>query len=247
MPNPLGRERRLPFDGPAPRRAAGFTGAFNQYLEHADNAALSMGVGGVATFALWVYPELSGAAQVLLAKDGGTAPTREYSLRLLVSGLVEFSLSDGTTASTLNGARALLLNTWQLVVATYDGASLGVSLNRATATTTAKAGTGDIQNGTNVLRLGLRSDGNVQPLTGRLDMVGFWKRLLSGAEIGALWNEGRGRAYAECGPALLATLVAWWDLDDAGGSGATWVEQRNGHHLTAGTGTAQPQPVAGKR
>jgi hypothetical protein len=62
-----------------------------------------------------------------------------------------------------------------------------------------------------------------------------------------LWNNGRGKRFGELSAALSAKFVAYWDLDDPGGSGATWLDKAGTNHLTAGLTTAAPVQVSMRR
>jgi len=237
------RRRRLGGSDRHPNIGAAFAGGSVQYMGIADNAALSMGAGVQLTVCAWVYPESFAAASILAGKWNGTAATTEYGLQVNTSGLMQLRVSDNTTIRTSNGV-TLLLNTWNFVLAQYNGTNLFTALNGA-AFTAGIAGA-DIQDGALAFRLGTMSTGG-SPYTGRLDCVGIWKRSLTAGEFATLYNGGKGMAYADCPASLLTSLAAWYDLDDAGGSAATWIDRLGVSDLTAGAGAAAPTSAAGKR
>jgi hypothetical protein len=104
----------------------------------------------------------------------------------------------------------------------------------------------DIQNGVLTFRIGTDSNA-LNGYTGSLDCVGLWKRALSVAEVSQLYKGGIGMAYRDLDAGLLTSLAAWYDLDDVGGSAATWVDQLGASNLTAGAGAAAPTSTPGKR
>jgi hypothetical protein len=241
MPNPNLMRRRV-MTGGFTVKAAHFAGGSTQFLNIADNAALSMGAGVHPTLVMWVYPE-SIATAYLLSKDLGTAATIEYKLQLQASGAVRVQKSNGTTINNVDTA-IIPVNRWSFIAANYDGANLQISSNNAVFTQ--QADTNDIQDSTNNLRLGTRSDG-ATPFTGSLAQVGIAKSILSAAELTELYNGGKGKSFAQLSAALAAKFSAYWDLDDAGGSGATWLDKASTNHFTAGTTTAAPTSVTVRR
>lgn len=226
-----------------PNLGAQFAGGSSQFLGSADNAALSMGAGVKLTICAWVYPTSFATATRFVAKYTGTAATSEYAMRVDTSGNLTLAQSDGASFRNSN-AKVLTLNQWNFVMGQYDGTNVYVSLN-AGAFTVAVTGA-DMGDTTTVFRVGTDSN-NANAYTGILDCVGLWKRALSAAEVTLLYNGGIGMAYQDLSPALATSLAAFYDLDDAGGSGATWVDRLGTSNLTAGTTTAAPTSAVGKR
>lgn len=242
MPNAI-RRRRLG-GSPYPMRAAQFTGSSSQFLSIADNAALSMGTGVLLTIAGWVYPQSSGVVQDYIAK-GAAAGSREYLVRQDATDKLQWLVqSGGGTQALIQSLNAFNLNAWNFFVCQYDGVNIANSTDNGTVQSTAFAL--DIADAANTFRLGSRSDG-AEFLTGRLDSVGIWKRVLTAGEISQVFRGGTGLAYRDLSGALLTSLVAWWDLDDSGGSSAVWIDKVGTNHLTAGAGAAAPTSAAGKR
>jgi hypothetical protein len=233
MPNPVARRRMAKGQGV---RAAQFAGSSNQFLTRADNAALSMGAGVTMTLCGWLYPTSVAAQSQVISKFTGAAAGSEYTVQLSTAAVAVLRVSDGTTLRSSNGV-TLALNQWSFFMGQYDGTNLYASRN-AGAFTAAATGA-DIQNGVLALRLGTDSNA-LNGFTGSLSQVGIWKRALTTAEITTLYNGGKGQSYAQLPAGLLTNLVAYWDLDDAGGSAATWLDKASTNHLTAGTGAAAP-------
>jgi hypothetical protein len=62
------------------------------------------------------------------------------------------------------------------------------------ATVNSAAYSAGVADGANGFRLGAQDNG-VDFWNGRIDAVGFWKRVLSGAEVTSLYNSGNGREH----------------------------------------------------
>lgn len=239
------RRRRLSVSRNYPNTGAVFDGGSNQFLTIADNAALSMGAGVRPSGCFWIYPESLATLQFPFGKTtGGVAATSEYWVRVNNStSKLEFLVSTGAANQTASSSTTIAVNTWYFASWYYDGATIGIALNNGSFATAVLAT--DITNGTQAFRLGTSAAG-AQPFTGHLDCVGIWKRVLTAAEFTTLYNGGLGMAYQDL-PTSLKDGVAWWDLDDPGGSSATWVDKAGANHLTAGAGAAAPTSGAGKR
>ena len=84
-------------------------------------------VAGAIGFGGWIYPTISNAFEVVISKDNGTtAATQQYSL---FTGLVGPAASSASLRRA--GFQALVavspgyvVNAWNLVIATYDGATI---------------------------------------------------------------------------------------------------------------------------
>lgn len=55
-------------------------------------------------------------------------------------------------------------------------------------------------------------------MDGRIANVGVWRRILTAAEITDLYNSGAGKTYAQITAAEKASLVSYWNLDEASGT-----------------------------
>jgi hypothetical protein len=242
MPNPIRMRRRIGGGGIAVK-AAQFVGASSQFMQIADNAALSMGAGVHPTIVFWVLPGIFNTG-ILVGKCGAvTAAGCEYIARLSATGAINFLVSDGTNLTQATGA-VLTLNAWSFIACYYDGVNIGVSVNNGAFATTPY--TTDIQDITNAFALGRTSSGS-SPATAALNEVGVAKSILSAAELTELYNGGKGKKFGQLSAALAAKFSYYGDLDDAGGSGATWLDKASTNHLTAGTGAAAPTAIVLRR
>jgi Concanavalin A-like lectin/glucanases superfamily len=237
------RRRRLGGGKTYPMLGAAFAGGSAQFMGIADNAAFSMGAGAKLTICAWLFPTSFATTTAPISKGGSfAAGTLEYGVQVNAAGSLALRVSDGTTVRNSNGV-TLTLNAWNFAMVQYDGTNLFASLNGG-AFTTGVAGA-DIQDLANDFRLGLFSGGG-SPYSGSLDAVGLWKRALTANEVSQLYKGGVGMAYGDLFGSLLTNLVDYYDLDDAGGSGATWIG-RLGNNVIAGTGAAAPTSAPGKR
>lgn len=241
MPNPI-RRRRL---GKPPFlvAAANFTSALNQHMDSVDTAALSMGTGVHPTFALWVYPQSLTAIQYLFHKGGNGIVDLEYLLRITGStGTLFFQVSNGSAlAGFTTTVSRVIANHWNFIVAQWTGSTFQISINNAAFEA---AGFGeDMQDGSGNIRLGTRQTDTSFSLNGALSQFGIAKSVLSASEITQLWNGGKGLSYQKLPAALAAKFAVYYNLADAGGSGATWADSADSSSLTAATGTAAPTAV----
>lgn len=111
----------------------------DEYMTIADNALLSAIGAGVDVPASWgcaFMIKAVGTEQILIAKDDDVAATaREYALGLDNAEKLFINIYDDSVPATRGRYynTALLINTWYVVVATYDGrgaanAELGLTL-----------------------------------------------------------------------------------------------------------------------
>jgi hypothetical protein len=177
--------------------AASFASASSEYLSCADNADLSTGDVDF-TIAGWFYLTTKTAAMDLLAKWGASGNFEYILFYDLGTDRFVFTVSNnGTAAATVSASTfgSPAVGTWYFVVVYHDatGNLLGISVNNGAFNTLAH--TTGVFNSTAGFRLGARDSGSAAYFNGRADAVGFWKRLLSSAEITELYNAGAGREY----------------------------------------------------
>lgn len=169
--------------------AAVFVAANNEYLSRASNASLQAGDIDW-TFALWFKSAAFPANQSLLGKDIDTG--REYSIYLITTGQVTV-LYGATFAQSL----AVTANDWHLAIGWHDATAntLNVQVDNAAAVSQATAGAAPPV-GAAEFRIGaIAYPGFPQYLSGSVDEVGFWKRVLTADERTQLYNGGDGVTY----------------------------------------------------
>lgn len=170
--------------------AVALVGASSQVLVCANNATLQSGNIDHTVHA-WVYPGSVTGAQCIVAKTNEDTPNAAgYEWMLYLNGdKVSFLLANGAgSIQVLTSDAAVSLNTWYYVEGYYDDAgTLGVVVN-ATVKTAARTTTPATTTGS--LRIG--GIPSTYYLTGRVDEVAFWKRLLTTDERAAIYNGGSG-------------------------------------------------------
>lgn len=178
--------------------AALFVSANNEYLSHASNASLETGNIDFA-FSLWFYVNTT-QNQILLSKDDDGPGGRDYTIALSSAGALKAYFNGGggvgvNEVVTSNGA--ISTATWYYVVVWHDATADTWNM-RLDDTTTYTANTGGTSPDVSAaeFEIGRREySGAEEPFDGRIDEVGFWKRVLTGAEITQLYNSGSGLAY----------------------------------------------------
>jgi hypothetical protein len=171
--------------------AASFNGTSNE-LRCANNSTLQVAIGVDFTFQAWVKFSVLGDYFVFSKYDGGTA---DYYMSYNNASSLGFQFGDLTTVAQVGAAAPLGI--WRHVVGWYDHTDqkYRIRINDTTtfvspATSGRPASTvADLQVGS----LGSPSSGF---LNGLLDEMGFWKRILTAAEITQLYNGGAGFPFS---------------------------------------------------
>lgn len=175
--------------------AAQFTAASSQKLSIADNAALSTGTTDF-TFAGWFYLDaLPGSNAGLIVKDD-IGSNREYDLVLTNLNQVQWFVFDSSSGNAnVSISTALTVATWVFLVVWYDTSDKKVRIQKNNGSTTTSAGalTNGPKDAAAAFQLGARN--NTDYYSGRMDEIGFWKRLLTSAEKTTLYNSGAGITY----------------------------------------------------
>lgn len=181
--------------------AADFEASNSEWLSCADNAALSTGDIDFS-LSFWVYFESTGY-QELAGKWTGGGTDREW-LIYTFGGAMSFQVQGPSSGQTVTHGTSLTSGVWYHVVVWHDSVNnvIGITINDTSAVT--QAHSGGANDGTADFTLGGRS-GSVY-FDGLMDEVGFWKKVLSAAEITSLYNGGSGFAYPfSAGGAILST------------------------------------------
>lgn len=171
-----------------------FTTANSEYLSHADSASLSIGADTSAAWSMWVYIDSVIQTQGLLSKWGNAGQSEYIIFWRATSTEFRFQISYDGTATTNVNSTAASSATWYHIYCQYDHTTkkIGISVNNATMVENGPTPTASIFDGNNTFKLG-SSDGGVVYLGGRIDELGFWKRILTPTERTALYNSGAGK------------------------------------------------------
>lgn len=200
--------------------AGQFTRTNSEYLSISDNASLSIGDIDF-TFSAWVYLDSKPSSNLYLITKAPTTNT-EYALLYNNANGTEdrfqFFFTTGGTSKTVSGTTGLSTGVWYFVVAWHDAAgdTVNLQVNDGTAASAATAGLAPTDTA-NTFRIG-SYDGTQLYQDGRIDNVGFWKRTLTSGERTALYNYGIGKSYSDLTSSEKATLISYWDLDEASGA-----------------------------
>ena len=172
-----------------------FVTANSEFLSIASSADVQFGEDAW-TFALWVYvPSSASGTNQIFSKDGSAAGGREVELHYDGSlnniRLFAYTSDDAATApATASASR----DAWHFVAVTHAVNSATATLRVNTGTsTTVRSGAKTYAKTNTALRVGARVyAGFVQPLTGNVDEVAKWSRVLSATELDTLYNSGAG-------------------------------------------------------
>lgn len=162
-------------------------------FSRASNAALQTGDIDF-TVAFWFRKESDPGTMTLATKGGDASSTHEW-VALYSGGSVYFRVQNA--AAVVNVGSSLADATWYFVVGWHDSVNnqIGVALDAGTPATASYSG--GVTAASDPFRLATDSGAfGGRMFDGLLDEVGFWKRVLSGAERTELYNSGSGRDYA---------------------------------------------------
>lgn len=175
-----------------------FNAAGSRYLSRASESLLQTGDIDF-TWSAWVYLDSKATFRIVLAKAASTTiATSEYIMYYDSSvDRFRFGVGDG---STIGNAQAdnfgsPSINTWYFLVGWHDATAntVNIQVNNGTANSVAQATAGGYTNAA-ALNIGARAAGNL-PMDGRIDEIGFWKRVLTAAERTALYAGGAGLTW----------------------------------------------------
>jgi hypothetical protein len=176
--------------------AAQFTKANGEYLFIADNSDVSTGDIDF-TIAVWVYLDSKPVNQMdIITKRGASVGVTEYILRYEGSAIDRFTFWIGGPtfiSVTANNFGVPSLSTWYFIVAWHDAAAntINIRVNNGTADSVTTGGQ-VVPDTSSELRIGSDQSGLGDYWDGRIDAVGFWKRVLTADEQTDLYNNNNG-------------------------------------------------------
>lgn len=164
--------------------ATGFNSATLDYLSVPDGGELSVGDEDF-TISAWVYISDNTVTQPIVTKWNGT--TDEYYLEYIGSTGFRFRVDTASVSFPIS----ITNNTWYHVIAYHDSSNdlIGLEINAGTPNTTSYS-TGPTA-GDSVFEVGAQSI-DLNFYTGRIDSLGFWKKILTEYERDVLYNAGSG-------------------------------------------------------
>ena len=218
----------------------------SQYLSY-TGAALNPGTSDFAMGAAVYLDRLphptTGIYAVILCGGDEASGGELCEIKVHSSGAVYAEFNDGNgTRQQAVSTNTLLPGNWYVILANFDrDGNLTLYVNDAlwaTASLVAKSGSCDPGN----FFISRRASGTGYYFAGRIDNAFFTKRLLSAAERTWLFNTGKGRQWAEVAASTIndASLVSWWELDEASGDR---LDRKGANHLVAAGSPGKGQGV----
>ncbi len=190
-----------------------FTRANAEWLSRADNVSLSTGDIDF-TFAGWVSltskPSTGGVGMGIVGKWNTGVAEREHLIywdetldRFLFVVSANGTTSAFVKADTLG---APVIGTFYFVVGWHDATANTINIQANAGTVDSVAHSTGVRDGASNLTIGAYAGVDGTPLAatdldGRVDELGFWKRVLTSTERTNLYNAGTGIAYPFTGVA----------------------------------------------
>jgi hypothetical protein len=170
-----------------------FVAARSERLFVASNATLQAGDIDF-TISLWLKTTAVPSFQFYYNKSAANVADREFAVYFNASSIAFFVYNPAGTITQVVSGVFPAIGSWFHVGAWHDSANdqIGISVNNAAAVTAAHSG--GVRAAGQEVEIGSRKTQGFF-LTGVLDEIGFWKRLLTDAERTALYNGGNGLSY----------------------------------------------------
>lgn len=179
--------------------AAQFTSANSESLSRATNSSLQTG-GQDFSLAGWFYMDTTVDSATVVSK-GGAFANREYQIKDVFSGAhrLQFTCwNSGGTQFNLVATTGTSLSTGSFFffAVTFNNTTkeMTISVNNSAQDTTTL--TGSIPSSTGDFTVGTHENSGGTFWNGRVDQLGFWKKVLTTTEIAQLYNSGNGLSYA---------------------------------------------------
>lgn len=174
--------------------AAQFTLANNENLSRVSDAGIQ--APAAFTVAGWVKFDAIATNQVVVIKSDGTTAGSEFGISYIsASQKVEIRIYSGVASSQLLSTETIGASTWTFLAAQWDDANNVQKIRVNGNAFATKVNSNTINNAAGSLLFGL-SGGVSNPFGGALNSWSFWSRILTTADIDAVWNSGAGLPYA---------------------------------------------------
>lgn len=179
--------------------AAGFDGT-TKHLSIADNSDLSTGDIDF-TFSGWVYLNSKASSQAFLGKNSAATGGAEYLLMYDI-GADRFAFrvyraTDSSVAAVANTLGSPSTGTWYHITCWHDAAAdtVNICVNNGAVDSVATGGALQASGAANFKIGAIDYSGFEYYVNGRVDEMGFWKKVLTSAERTALYAAGSGLSY----------------------------------------------------
>lgn len=180
--------------------ARSFDDANTEYLSVSSNSDFS--TGDVAFFiSLWVYLDDVASSYSFVSKWNSSSNSREYDIQYnQPSNVFRFRISDnGTGGGNVHEVEATSFggpstSTWTFVCAWHDpdANTINIQINDGTVDSTSHSG--GVHAGSADFQIGRLASGGAE-YDGRIDSVGFWRRIPDAQERALLYNNGNGAEF----------------------------------------------------
>jgi len=190
------------------------TGTVSNKISIPDTADFDITTTSDFTYNLWIYLDNVAAARAVIAKaSSGTTPSFRFFCR--TDEDFDLYFHDGTNVASTAASKPITTGQWVMTTITINRTSDIASVYYDTVFQYSLdiSTIGDMSNAEPLLF------GNVSytndSLTGELDEIGIWNRVLSGAELSSLYNSSSGFAYPfSSSPTNVGDLAKWCDVED---------------------------------
>jgi len=175
--------------------SAQFTIANSEYLSHIDNASLSIGSTDF-TISAWVYLDTKTSNMVFVSKYGGGGGNGEYALYYKLSADAFACSTFPQLDASVTPPGGVQTGQWYFLTCSHNATTHTntITVNN-TWTNTSAAGTEPSDTIAEFAIGRFQGSGSTMYFNGRVDSVGFWKRILAAGEITTLYNSGAGLEY----------------------------------------------------
>lgn len=169
-------------------------------LSISDNADVSLGDKDW-TISGWVYLNAVASVQTILSKRDGTGSGQNeftFIFNTASSGRLEFyQFNSGTTANAmLQSSGTISATTYYHYVIWHDNTANKLYMQVNNGTVSEVALTVTPYDGASAFKIGAQQTTNTSGMTGRVDEVSIWHRVLTSEERTYLYNSGNGRTYS---------------------------------------------------
>lgn len=209
-----------------------------------NSTASGFWLGNSATsISCWVYVTGTddSARSYIISKGGQESINGNFDYAIFVMSVANrfgFSVgSSGAAIATVQASSfgAITFNAWNNIVAWFNTAHIGISVNLSITTSLLSFAFTNTNNAPFVVGGTSLSDGTIDPsaenakMIGRVDEVGFWRKVLTAGERADLYAGGTGNAFT---PALANGTIPWYSFD-FGAQNLRWVTVAMGSGLVA--------------
>lgn len=203
-------------------QAASFVQTNSQFLSVFNTSVLA--TTGNFTVSTWVMFDTRGVAQTIASINDNINTDRSWALDVTAANSAAFYVSTGGGFSSVTASSfgAINTSTWYNIIGWYSqGSHIGISINLSvnTAPFTAAIKTASTQ-----FCVGAANTAGSFPIRGRVDEVGYWKKILSSANRADIYGNGTGNTYSA------GQSGFGWAMFDFGASSIRWLT------VAAGTG-----------